>query len=255
MIVNLLIFCFGAVVGSFLNVCISRIPERESIIYPPSHCPLCKKRLGFFELIPIISFLILRGKCRNCGGKINPRYFIVEILTAIGFLLIKIYGLAPVPSLEYLALLGIFSSFFVLFYIDLEKQMVPDSVIIACSIFIIIFQFLKQDLYFSFLGGFLGAGIFFIIRSLGNIIFKKESLGVGDIELAFILGLFLGVQKGILAYLLGFITAGLFAVLVLISGKKKWGEYIAFGPFLILGGLISFISGKEIIDLYIALFF
>lgn len=255
MIVNLLIFCFGAIVGSFLNVCISRIPERESIVCPPSHCPYCKKKLTFWELIPIISYIILGGKCSSCRKWISPRYPVVEILTGFSFLSLKIFYRVSVLSFEYPLLLGILSSFIVLFFIDLEKQVVPDSVVIICAIFTIAFQLLRHNLFFFFLGGCLGAIIFAGIRLLGNFIFKKESLGTGDIELAFLLGLFLGIEKGLLAYLLGFVIAGIISAFLLVLKKKNWGEYIPFGPFLIFGGFISFVWGKEIIDLYIALFF
>lgn len=232
-------FIFGTIFGSFFNVVGYRIPKGESILYPPSHCTNCNHRLGPLELIPIISFLIQGRKCKNCHQKISWFYPIFEfscgVLFAIAFL---IFGF----SMDLVIALTFISMISIIVLSDYEYMIIPDSVLIFFgSAFII--EFLIKDGWKLTLGHILeGVIAFFImwgIKKLGDFLFKRESMGGGDIKLMFVFGLVLGAPLAIVSIFLGSVI-GLPISIVLVH--KNSNHEIPFGPFLSAGALILLLA-------------
>ncbi|MGE4357767.1 MAG: A24 family peptidase [Candidatus Omnitrophota bacterium] len=244
------IFVIGAFVGSFLNVCISRLPEGKSIIYPPSHCPDCHKNIRWYDNIPLLSYFILRGRCRYCGKRISPRYLFVELLTAIIFLLFySLYGITE----KFFIYLVLFSSLEVAAFIDLKYQIIPDVIsvsgIVLGILFSLIFPEIHQENSFlsslqkSFSGLIIGGGMIWLTGFLGKLVFKKEAMGFGDVKLMAMLGSFLGVKKIVLTFFLAPFFGLIFGIFYFLRTKS---HYIPYGPFLILSALISLVWGENI---------
>ncbi len=236
-----IVFLYGVVIGSFLNVCIYRIPNNQSLISPPSHCGNCDTRLKWKDLIPIVSYLWLKGKCRYCESKISMRYPLVEGLT--GILLVGIY-------LRY----GIGLSFFkyslltlfliVIALIDYDTTDVYSSVVYSGMAVGIIFILIETVAYSHsitnyIIGGLIGLGV------IGLIYVLTGGMGVGDIEIAVLCGLFLGWKLEIYFLLISFIIGGTIAVMLIASKKKSKDEYIPLGPSLAMGAYIVLIIGEQ----------
>ena len=187
----ILIFILGLIVGSFSNVCIYRIPKKESIVFPASHCPKCHSNISPKDNIPILSYILLKGRCRNCKSKISNQYPIVEFLTGLIYLIISlIYGLS-IQTLIYI----IFSSALIIIaFIDLNEQIVPDVISLPGIVIGFIISFFVTYISFinSALGVLVGGGIILIIGLGGSVIYKKEAMGGGDVKLAAMIGAFLG---------------------------------------------------------------
>ncbi len=250
MLLDLFVFIFGAVFGSFLNVCIHRIPKGESILRPPSHCPACHTLIGWFDNIPLASFLMLSGKCRSCGARIPFRYFFVELFSAGFWLwLWRLYG----PSPFFLAAVILFSILTVISATDFETGLIPDKMTLpgmaAGFLLSAVFPFFHGETvwYWGFLKSLLGfgtgGGILLGIGLLGNLIFKKESMGGGDIKLIAMLGAFLGLEKTLLVFLFAPVTAIPFALYMKYARRA---ETIPFGPFLAASGALLFVYGDWI---------
>jgi len=236
------------VVGSFLNVCIYRLPRGLSIVSPPSHCPQCQAPVAWFDNLPLLSFLILRGKCRKCSVSILFRYFLVELASASLWLALwLIYG----PSRLFVISIPFFSLLFVAIITDLETGLIPDRLNIfgmalglALSVF---FPTLfgetlwLRGLASSCLGLLAGGGMLLGTGVLGTWVFKKDSMGGGDVKLLAMIGSFLGWQSVILV----FFTAPLLALpAALYCRFKKKEETIPYGPFLALAAIFYFFFGR-----------
>ncbi|MBA7702567.1 Prepilin peptidase PppA [subsurface metagenome] len=203
-----LIFILGLIVGSFSNVCIYRIPRNESIIYPASHCPKCRSNISPKDNIPLLSYILLKGRCRNCKNKISIQYPTVEFLTGLIYLIIYlIYGLS-IQSLIYIILS---SALIIIAFIDLNEQIVPDIISLPGIIIGFIISFFVPYISFinSALGVIVGGGIILIIGLAGSVIFKKEAMGVGDVKLAAMIGAFLGWRYIVISLFLGFFFRGI----------------------------------------------
>ena len=244
-------FFLGAIVGSFLNVCIYRIPREISIVRPGSFCPHCNKPVGVFHNIPIVSYLILRGKCSSCSASISWRYPAVEIIAALMTLVtLRHFGF----SLEGAAFLILFYLLIVIAFIDLEHLIIPDSLLLASvgALCLLIFKFPSWlTLYETVVGSVVFGGFLYMAGFLGKLLFKKESLGFGDIKLGFVLGAFLGWRLVVVSLYGAFFLAAIFAVMGLLIKKMKFGQMIPFGPFLILGSLVGIFLGDWIINLFL----
>ncbi len=253
MLVNIFIFLLGAAVGSFLNVCIYRLPRNESIAYPSSYCPNCKKPIKFYDNIPILSYFLLKGKCRNCGQPISIRYPVVELLTAVSFVLIPTL-LGSDPGLTGVGFY--FNASFLCFLIiaafsDLETQVVPDQptyIIIALGL---LYNFLNRNAVSSLWGLFWGFAILYLIAFFGKIFYKKDVLGGGDIKLASAFGAFLGIEKLFIAIFSGYFLGALISILLLALKKKKMQDYIPFAPALALGALAALFFGNQLISFFL----
>jgi len=261
-LVNIILFVFGAVIGSFLNVLIHRLPREESIIFPSSHCPKCNTPIKWYNNIPIISYLLLRGKCRACHEPISFRYPIVECLSALSFVLIySLFGFglpagkAGILDLGFYAYLFFTSLMLVAIFSDLENEIIPDEIIIIGIPVGLLWQWFSGNIAASVIGCALGFSILFLISQLGKWIFKKEALGYGDLKLAGLMGIWLGLDKLILALFIGYLFGAIWSLALLLLKIKKMGDYIPFGPWLCLGALISLFFGREIIAFYLAHFF
>jgi len=261
----LLAALLGLMVGSFLNVCIHRIPRRENIVYPASHCPSCGHSIRPYDNIPLISYLLLRGRCRSCGGRIPYRYPVVEAITGLGFaLLVDRFG-TGLPTLLYMVF---FSALVVLAFIDLEHQILPDvitiwGIILGLPMALLpdfmasaglplrqILHLLKPGFVSSAAGLLLGGGLFWSIAVLTVVLLKKEGVGGGDIKLAAMIGSFLGWQRLLLTIFLATLSGSVVGILFLALGLKGRKDPIPFGPFLSLGAFLSLLWGDSLIGWY-----
>jgi len=241
---TVLIFMLGLVIGSFLNVCIYRIPKGESLVFPSSRCPACGQQLKFFDLVPVASFFVLGGRCRFCRGKISPRYPLVEFLT--GCLFAAIYariGLTPslVPALSLTAVL------IVVAFIDIDYYRIPDILVafgfalgIALRIWI---PFVTWEA--AFFGVVLGGGILLLIALV-----SRGGMGGGDVKLAALIGFFLGWHRVLLTLFLAALFSSLAGITLILLQKKGRKDPIPFGPFLALGAVLSLLFSTELIHLY-----
>lgn len=240
-----LLFIIGAILGSFYTVIGMRLPNNESIIKPRSHCPNCQKTLAWYELIPIISWLIQRGKCRKCGTKISVTYLVIELLT--GFLFaIAFYEYGY--SYEFFAMLIISSILVTIYVSDFIYFVILDEILIIASILILLLKYLyfgPKVLIISLVSGFVMFTFMLIIKFIGDKAYKTESLGGGDIKLAMFFGFTLGVRLSFISLVLGSLMAFPYAIYYVIVNKEK---QIPFGPFLISGMMIIFILQTKIIN-------
>lgn len=248
-----ILFIFGACIGSFLNVCIYRLPRGESIIVPPSHCPGCNHKLSVVDLIPIFGYIILRGKCKYCGAPFSWRYPLVEVLTASLFLIAAFVFPPAINLLPFVFSLGFISLLMVVFFTDLEHQIIPDLVSYSGIVLGLVFNLMRGQIMASLSGAVLGYAILYLIGWLGKLAFKKEAMGAGDLYLAAFLGAFLGWPGLLVSVFLAYLLAGLVCFMLLLFKKVKLGEYIAFGPALVVGGLITLFFGQQIINWYLNL--
>lgn len=245
-----IIFIFGLVFGSFVNVLIYRLPKGLTLS-GRSYCPNCKNKISWYDNIPLVSFILLKGKCRNCRQKISFQYPIVELITAVGFILIYVYFVNFVGT-GYVYLIYLFAVFVVLlpvFIIDLIDQIVPDELVYGGMILVFGFILLNDNqlIYSSLFAGFISASFLLLI----HLVTHGKGMGLGDVKLAIFLGLFLGITKIIPWFYLSFLT-GAFVGIILILGKKaRFGRPIAFGPFLIIGLLGAYFWGDKLISLFI----
>ena len=245
-----LVLIIGLCIGSFLNVCIYRIPKEESIVFPASHCTSCGHELKFYELIPIVSYIFLRGKCIKCKSKISIKYPLIEILNGLLYLLLFIkYGL----SFNFIFYCLLVSLLIVISIIDLESKYVYSSTtivgVLLAIIYIIIGAYLGEvKILNNLLGGLIGYGIIFLI------IILTGGMGEGDADIAGICGLFIGIKGVLVALFLAIILGGIFASIVLILKIKDRKSEIAFGPYIAIGTLIWILIGQKILTLYVSFF-
>ena len=246
------LFILGSTIGSFLNVCIVRIPEKISIVFPPSHCPECKKPIPFYHNIPLLSYIILGGKCRYCRKPISFQYFVVELLTPVAMLLLFFhFGISWSLVVSFI----ISAALIVISFIDLRHQIIPDIIslpgIPLC--FLCSFIVTWTDPVQSLLGILVGGGILYVLAMGYHFLTKKEGMGGGDIKLLAMIGAFLG-WKGALATLVLGAFAGSIIGIILISFKGKDLKYaIPFGPFLCAGAFCTLFFGEELISLYLSI--
>lgn len=243
-----IVFLFGAIVGSFLNVCIYRLPRDKSIIFPRSFCPSCEKPIRFYDNIPIISYIYLMGKCRHCGARFSVKYPIVELTTAALFtLLYVVTGL----TIELPVMLLFVSILIVISFIDLEFQIIPDVLSLGGIAVGFLLSLVRTNfgILDSIYGIFLGGGILFAIAYGYQLLRKKEGMGGGDIKLLGMIGSFCGIKGVVFSLMSGSLIGTVVGVpMMLIKGKKEGTGYaIPFGPFLSLGALIFVLAGDRII--------
>ncbi|MCJ7508048.1 MAG: prepilin peptidase [candidate division Zixibacteria bacterium] len=248
---GILAFIFGLAFGSFVNVCIHRIPRREPLALSWSHCPQCGASIKAFDNIPLLSFIWLGGKCRNCQAKISWRYPIVELLTTLVFLFSYWHfgwGWEFISKTVFLILL------IIIFFIDLEHKIIPDVISLPGIGLGLGFSLLiKSITFWQSLAGFLVGGVLlYLIALLGDFLFKKESMGGGDIKMAAMLGAFLGWQNLLLSFFVAVLLGALVGIVtIFFSSKVRESRIIPFGPFLALGAFVSIFWSKELIQLYI----
>jgi leader peptidase (prepilin peptidase)/N-methyltransferase len=250
MLLNSFAFIFGAVVGSFLNVCIFRLPVHESIIKPLSRCPHCHHPIRFFDNIPLISFIILKGKCRDCGAKISWRYPLVELITAVLSLLLFLqFGL----TLRFLIFFVFTSVLIVIAFIDLDHRIIPDILTLpGIPIFFLLAVFIVKVPWLEALIGLaIGGGILFAIAFGYELISKREGMGGGDIKLLAMIGGFLGWKSLLFVLLVSSFFGALVGITAMIIKKQDMKYAVPFGPFLSAAAVAYFFWG----DVFIRLLF
>ncbi len=260
---GIIVFVFGTIIGSFLNVCILRLPDSRSIITGPSSCPGCGARLRPIDLVPVFSYIFLRGKCRYCGSKISAQYPIVEALTGALFLLLYIKFLYIAP--EFICTVPVYaaliSALIVLTVIDWRHMIIPDGLIIfilVVGVIQLVAELIDASLFengwLDYVIGFFAGGLpLLLIALFCSYVLKKEAFGGGDIKLMAAAGLVIGWKFVITSYIIGIVTGAVFSVILLSTGKKKRGDVIPFGPFLSLGIAASMFFGNELINWYMGL--
>lgn len=246
MFVYIFIFALGAVFASFIHVYVTRLLKGESIVKPRSHCTNCNHVLKWYELIPIVSYLIQGGRCRKCKCKIGKDSLLVEIITGSLFVLcFVVYGYSYKTLLGFVIVLVMMS----IFISDFKEMIILDSTLVVGVILIYVLIYLdlgmRQGLYKSFLYGVFGFVLMMVVKFLGDAAFKRDSLGGGDIKLAFLMGSVLPYNLFLVAVVIGSSCALPYALYVSIS--KKTNE-LAFGPFLALGFYITFLFQSNILE-------
>lgn len=260
---------YGAVVGSFLNVLIWRLPRDESIVKPGSHCPNCDTLLRAWDLVPLFSFLVQRCKCRYCGAPVSWRYFTVELITAAYFgVLYLAYGYDLLTFLAF-ALFG--ASLIAIFFVDLDHWIIPDQLSLfgilvgitheviglalrreGYDVYRIPFPWLENGLPMlrSVIGMLVSGGTFLAIAILSYYVFKKEGLGGGDVKLAAAIGANLALSHAMLSFFLAVALGSIIGVGLIVFGRKTRKDYVPFGPMMVAGAFIAMFYGKELIDIW-----
>lgn len=250
-IILIVLFIFGAVFGSFFYVVGSRLPKNESILKPRSHCEYCNHTLKWYELIPVVSYLIQLGKCRKCKKHIPLTYCLIEIVTGLLFALsFYLYGL----SYEFFIAVILFSLLILIFVSDFKYMIILDSPLIIASILILglkWYYFGFETFLLSLASGIIIFALMFFILKFGNLVFKKESLGGGDVKLSFVIGIVLGFKLSLAALILSSFLAFPYAFAVMYLGNDK---ELPFGPFLVASLTIVFLFMDKFADLIYFLF-
>lgn len=239
-------FLYGLMLGSFLNVCIHRLPKGNSIVSPPSTCPQCKNRLLLRDLIPVISFLILGGRCRFCQASISLRYPLIELLTGVLFALTA-YKLGY--SLVTIQALILVSALIVVAFVDMDHYIIPGNVLIFLLIAWLAFlPFLSVDYLNSLVGLSTAGGLLLLIALV-----SRGGMGMGDIKLAAVLGLYLGWPNALLAMFIACLLAGTCGMFLILFKIKSRKDIIPFAPFIALASFITLLWGDRILSWYIGL--
>ena len=250
---SFLVFFLGIVLGSFANVCIHRLPKNKQVIIGRSFCPKCKKKINWYDNLPLFSFLILKMKCRNCNKKISPRYFIVELLTGTTFLIIFL-SFNSLVTLIFLCVLSLI--LIMIFFIDLENFIIPDVLNFSIMFLALLKNFLPnlntifvQEINQSIIGGIVGYLSIWIIIFLYKTIKKIDGMGLGDAKLIAGIGLLFGWQSIPFVLFISSVLGLIFVIPSLLSKKKNMRSEIPFGPFIIAAGIVYFTIGDYLYSL------
>ena len=248
------IFILGLLIGSFLNVCIYRIPRGESISYPPSHCTSCGNNIKYYDLIPVLSWVILKGKCRNCDERISIRYALIEFGTAILFLLTYFQYGVSINLARYLIFIPFLIVIAMIDYDTMEVYTMTTWITIAIGVVFLGVDFYKGQPVVTYIyGGILGAGIIIFIILLSKLILGTEGMGWGDAEICGLCGLFLGFKLTIAMLFFSFIIGGIIGVYLLRVKKKNGRSEMPFGPSIVMAALLIIIWGDKILNWYIGM--
>ncbi|MBT4484786.1 MAG: prepilin peptidase [Candidatus Latescibacteria bacterium] len=239
---------FGLSLGSFLNVIIYRLPRKESIVFPGSHCTHCDSPILYRDNIPVAGFILLRGKCRACRTPISWRYPLVEAVT--GCMVIVLFTLNGF-TLNFAADTALAAILLAAAMIDLKHMIIPNRLtypgtLIAAGLS---FRWGLDGIVRGIQGGLVGIFILSIMYYIGKLMFKKESMGMGDIKLAFVIGVFVGPFWCLIALVLAILVGGIFGIIQLATGKKNIAQEVPFGPFLATGGFCVLFFKSQIIYL------
>lgn len=242
------IFTIGTIIGSFLNVVIDRLPFGKSILYPPSHCPHCRHKLAIYDLVPILSFLYLKGRCRYCRAKISRYYPLIEIVTGVLFVLTTFF-VTEIGLLIYL--FAIISILIVVFFIDLKYGIIPFRIILfGLSIITVRYLFFSFSDY-AYILNYAIPGIYvFLLFFLLFFVTRGKAIGFGDVFFSLFMGYLLGFPKILVAVYIAFLTGAFVSLILILRGKKKLkGGTVPFGPFLVFGTIIGLFWGNYIINM------
>lgn len=239
MVLGLVLFFLGASVGSFINVLVGRFGKEKKInLSGRSRCDSCRRQLAWWENLPIISFFLLRGRCRTCHSPIPWEYPVVELATGLIYFLIFNFQFSIFKQF-FLALI-VATLLIIIFLFDFHYQIIPDWTVILLVFLAISYHFPSANL----LTGVITAGFFFLL----HLITRGRGMGLGDVKFSFFMGIFLGWPRIVLALYLAFLTGAIVGVILVLGKKKKFGQQIAFGPFLVLSTFIAWFGGNQLID-------
>lgn len=250
-LIDIFVFFFGAVVGSFLNVCIYRLPRRESVVFPSSRCTGCGSRIRWYDNIPVISYLVLRGRCRSCAASISLQYPVVELINGLlTFFLFLKFGLSPTFGILFLFC----SASVVITFIDLEHQIIPDVISLPGIIVGFAASFFLPWLGWqaSLIGIVAGGGSLLLVAYGYELIAKKEGMGGGDIKLLAMMGAFLGWRAVLFILFASSLIGSIVGITLMLAQKKDSKLAIPFGPFLASGAILYIFFGRQIITWYLS---
>jgi len=249
----ILILLAGLAWGSFLNVVIYRLPLGMSLVKPPSFCPWCRQRIPFYDNIPLVSFLLLRGRCRKCGASIPLSTLLVEILTPLSFLLLyRNFSLHP----HFFASCVFASAMIVLGFIDFDHQILPDEITLPGLLLALVYALFRPDMVLrdSLFGSLVGAGVLLFVYGAYYALRKKEGMGMGDVTMMLLIGAFLGWRLTIFTLILASFSGALVGILVVVWGKKDLQHSLPFGTFLAPAACVALLWGESILSAYWSLF-
>ena len=242
----------GALVGSFLNVCIYRLPRGLSVVWPSSQCPACAAPIAPYDNVPVLSYVLLRGRCRRCRGGISLRYPVIELINAVGYVVIVWqFGVTP-QSVVYAVL---FSTFVVVAGIDLSHQIIPDVITLPGILLGLVAAatVLPTGFLNGLMGLLVGGGILWGLAWLSPYVFGKEGMGGGDIKLMAMIGAFLGWKTTLLTIMLGAVLGSVVGLALIATKVIRRDDYVPFGPFLVFGAVLSLFFQHEIVTWYVGL--
>lgn len=251
-ILFVILFIFGLIIGSFLNVVIWRVPRHESLIQPGSHCPKCDRPVGAYDNIPVLSWILLRGRCRHCSQSISVRYPLVELGTGLAF---GVVGVWIGPSVLLIPMLWFVAAAIALFLIDIDVHRLPNTIVLSSWCFVaggLVLTALVESSIDSLLRAILGSlalgGAY-----LGLALLVPAGMGMGDVKLAFLLGLVLGWfgwQELLVGFFAGFLFGAVWGVALMVGGRATRKSAIPFGPFMIIGAFVALAWGANIAGAY-----
>jgi leader peptidase (prepilin peptidase)/N-methyltransferase len=248
----LLATIFGLVIGSFLNVCIHRIPLRMSLVSPPSRCPKCGRPVRWFDNIPVLSWILLGGKCRSCENRISAQYPMVELATGLAFLAVA--WVTP-PGLQLVARLIFVCLLVVLFGIDLEHQLLPDVITLPGIAIGLIFSVVASPGWQNALMGVvLGAGVLYAIAGAYYVVRRQEGLGMGDVKMLAMIGAFLGWQAVLVTLVLSSFAGALVGLGLMAIQRGSMKLALPYGTFLALGAVAAMLVGEPLIAWYVGFY-
>ncbi len=255
MMMVLFVFIFGTLIGSFLNVCIYRLPDEESIVFPGSHCRKCKKQIAWYDNIPVLSYLVLGGKCRKCKVKLSIQYPMIEVLTGLLFVL---FYLSFGPTVKGVVYLSFSLALLVATAVDLRHRIIPDEIsvggLVVALILSAVFPALHHEttiqwsLFHAFIGVLAGGGFLYASAMIAEICLKKEAMGGGDIKLLAFIGALLGWPGAVWTIFVSSILGSLFGIYFRLRNKE---EYFAFGPYISLAAFLYLFWGQGAISWYV----
>jgi len=258
-LITLFIFLAGLVFGSFINVVIYRLPEGKSIVTPRSACTSCGNALVAKDLIPVFSFLLLKGKCRYCGARISFRYPLVEFVTGVIFVILFYkFGI----SVEFFFTVYLMSILVIVFFIDLDHMIIPNELVIAGLLggvaFFIVRFWVKDRLignnalwYSPLLGMLVTSGFLLLIALIGAAVYGTDAFGMGDVKIFLPIGLILGFRLAVMSLIFSVFIGGFAGLFLIITGLKNRKSQIPFGPFIVSGTFLAILFGHEIISWYL----
>lgn len=245
------VFIFGSIVGSFLNVCIYRMPKSKSVVAPRSYCPACNKTIMWYDNIPLLSYLNLRGRCRYCGARISPRYFIVELITAC--LALSLYAKLGLSG-QFFSYSVMVSALIVATFVDLEIQEIPDQMSVGAAIAgLVIAPLIPSAMgevtrFAAFkdavIGALVGGGIIYFTGIVGKLVFRKDAMGGGDVKLLAMIGAFLGWKLVLFTFFLAPVFGSVAGIILKLKSGK---DMIAYGPYLSIAAIVAVFWGNDIL--------
>jgi len=250
-----LIVLFGLAWGSFLNVVVYRLPRGLNLATPPSACPGCGKRIRPWDNVPVLSFLILRGKCRSCGFHIPVSYFLVEVLTPAAFVLVfrhhgSEFGLPFFAS-------GLFASAMIaLAFIDYHHGILPDAITLPGALLALVYGIFRDDMTFrqALIGAVVGSAFLLFVYGAYRLVRRQEGLGMGDVTMMLVIGAFLGWPRTILTLILASFSGAVIGIFLITARKKDMQTALPFGSFLAPAAFAALLWGERIIQAYLSLY-